>query len=331
MINRYQRTDDKRKKFHRFLRIFLFMLLVLAIGGGFYTYNVYSDVAKAVDKMQKPIKREVSQKREEKVEVKKKDPISILLVGVDERQGDKGRTDSMIIATINPETKTTKLLSIPRDTKTKLINSNNPSKSRVTKINAAYTYGGIEMTIDTVENFLNIPIDYYVEVNMEGFRDIVDALGGIDVNNKIAFELEGVSLNKGPQHLNGEKTLKYVRMRKQDPSGDFGRQERQKEVISQIIEKGASLSSLTKYNDILEALQGNIKTNLSLNDMIGIQADYKAATGTIERLEIKGEGKLVPGDGWYYFVNDLSRQETSNELRAQLGLSDATVAKLNIK
>ncbi|WP_284036351.1 LCP family protein [Neobacillus sp. 114] len=331
MINRYQRTDNKKKKSHRFLRFFLFTLLVLAIGGGIYTYNVYSDVAKAVNKMHKPIKREVSQKREEKVEVKKKDPISILLVGVDERQGDKGRTDSMIIATINPETKTTKLLSIPRDTKTKLINSNNPSKSSVTKINAAYAYGGIEMTIDTVENFLNIPIDYYVEVNMEGFRDIVDALGGIDVNNKIAFELEGVSLNKGPQHLNGEKTLKYVRMRKQDPAGDFGRQERQKEVISQIIEKGASLSSLTKYNDILEALQGNIKTNLSLNDMIGIQADYKAATGTIERLEIKGEGKLVPGDGWYYFVNDQSRQETSNELRAQLGLSDATVAKLNIK
>jgi polyisoprenyl-teichoic acid--peptidoglycan teichoic acid transferase len=307
----------------------LFTLFIFAIGSGVYLYNVYSDVATAVDKMNKPIKREVSQKREEKVEVKKQDPISILMVGVDEREGDSGRTDSMIIATINPETKSTKLLSIPRDTKTKLINSSNPNKNRVTKINAAYAYGGIEMTIDTVENFLNIPIDYYVEVNMEGFRDIVDAVGGIDVDNKFTFELEGITLRKGPQHLDGEKTLKYVRMRKQDPAGDFGRQERQKEVISQIIEKGASFSTLTKYNDVLEALQSNIKTNLSLNDMIGIQSNYKTAAGSIQKLEITGDGKLTDS-GWFFFVNDDSRQEVSNQLRDHLGLSEATVAKLNI-
>ena len=329
MINRTLRTVKKKKK-NRSRRVFLLTFFLLLAGAGFYFFNVYSSVAQAFDKMHTPIKREVSEKRENKVKFTRKDPISILLVGVDERKGDSGRTDSMIIATINPETKSTKLLSIPRDTKTKLINNSNPAKNRVTKINAAYAYGGIEMTIDTVESFLNIPIDYYVQVNMEGFRDIVNAVGGIDVDNKYAFELDGTTLEKGPQHLNGEKALQYARMRKQDPAGDFGRQERQKEVISKVVAKGKGFSSLTKYNDILEALQENVKTNLSLQDMIGIQATYKSAASTMEKLSVEGENKLIPNDGWYFFVSDETRQALSNELREHLGLHAAKVDNYNI-
>ncbi|MEH7109776.1 LCP family glycopolymer transferase, partial [Bacillus sp. JJ1764] len=110
----------KRRRPKKWLRFTLFIVFILLVGGGVYFYNVYSDVAKAVDKMNKPISREVSKKRETKVEVEKKDPISILLVGVDERDGDSGRTDSMIVVTVNPEKKSTVMLSIPRDTRTKL-------------------------------------------------------------------------------------------------------------------------------------------------------------------------------------------------------------------
>lgn len=329
MINRSQRKSKKKKKL-RILRIFLLTLFIVTVGAGVYFYNVYSDVANAVDQMNKPIKREVSKKREDKVEFNRKDPISILIVGVDEREGDTGRTDSMIVATINPDTQSTKLLSIPRDTKTKLVNNSNPNKNRITKINAAYTYGGIEMTIDTVENFLNVPIDYYTEVSMEGFRDIVDVVGGIDVDNQYAFELDGTTLRKGPQHLDGEEALQYARMRKEDPLGDFGRQQRQKEVISKVVEKGASFASLTKYDDILEALQANVKTNLTLDDMIGIQAKYKNAANTIEKLEVEGEGKSIPNDGWYFFVEDETRQALSNELREHLSLPAETVPKINV-
>lgn len=279
--------------------------------------------------MNQPLSREGSDKREQQVEFDRKDPLSILLVGVDKREGDSGRTDSMIVATVNPETNSTKLLSIPRDTRTKIISNSDPDKNRTTKINAAYAYGGIEMTIDTVENFLNIPIDYYVEVNMEGFRDIVDAVGGIDVNNQYEFELDGTTLLEGPQHLDGEEALQYARMRKEDPLGDFGRQERQKEVISKVVAKGASLSSLAKYDDILEALQDNVLTNLTLNDMIGIQATYKGAAKSIEKLQMDGEGTSTD-NGWYYFVTDETRQDLSDELRQHLGLTTSTVARINI-
>lgn len=330
MINRANRVEKKRKKKLRLLRVFFLSLFILFVGAGVYFYNVYSDVANAVDKMHNPIDREGSEKREQQVEFDREDPLSILLVGVDKREGDSGRTDSMIVATINPDTNSTKLLSIPRDTKTEIISNSDPDKNRTTKMNAAYAYGGIEMTIDTVENFLNVPIDYYVEVNMEGFKDIVDAVGGIDVNNQYEFELDGTTLYEGQQHLDGEEALQYARMRKEDPLGDFGRQERQKEVISKVVKKGASLSSLTKYDDILEALQDNVLTNLTLDDMIGIQATYKGAAKKIEKLQVEGEGKTISGDGWYFFVTDETRQALSDELRTHLGLPTDAVAEIDV-
>ncbi|EKN71344.1 membrane-bound protein transcriptional regulator LytR [Neobacillus bataviensis LMG 21833] len=320
------RSGKKGRKI-RWLRLSLFTLLVVLICGGFYFYNVYSNVASAVTKMNKPISREVSEKREEKVEFHRKDPISILMVGIDEREEDSGRTDSMLVITVNPEKKTTKILSIPRDTRTQLINNNNPKKNRTDKINHAYAYGGIEMSIDSVEHFLNIPIDYYVEVNMEGFKDIVDAVGGINVDNQIEFELDGVTLKEGPQHLNGTKALAYARMRKQDPRGDLGRGERQREVISKIIDKGKSLSTLTKYDDILGALENNIKTNLTLNEMVGIQSSYKPAVETVDKLEIEGEGQMI-NRIWYFIVDDDTRQSLSDELRSQLDLPQESLASI---
>lgn len=324
---RTNRKKGKKRK-PRWIRITLFAVFILLVAGGAYAYNVYHSLSQAVDKMNKPLSRDVSDKREQKVEFNHSDPISILIVGVDERQGDKGRTDSMILATINPKTKTTKLLSIPRDTRTMLINKENPNKQWLDKINAAYAYGGIEETINTVENFVNVPVDYYIKVNMEGFKDIVNAVGGIDVDNKYKFELDGVTLQTGPQHLNGVQALEYARMRHQDPRGDFGRQDRQREVISKIIQKGKSFSTLTKYDDIFKALSKNIQTNLTLDDMIGIQTTYKAAAENMTNLDIKGEGKIV-NNIWYYLVDDQARQEISDEMRANLGLTQQTVASIN--
>jgi LCP family protein required for cell wall assembly len=305
------------------------VFVILLVGVGVYFYNVYADVANAVGKMQKPLARNISKKRTTAVAFSRQDPISILLVGVDQRPGDSGRTDSMIVATVNPKTKTTTLVSIPRDTKTRILSTTHPSKDSITKINAAYAYGGINMTIDTVENFLNVPIDYYIQVNMQGFKDLVNAVGGIDVNNKYAFELDGVTLKTGPQHLNGLQALEYARMRHQDPRGDFGRQERQREVISKVIHKGASISTLTNYNKILKALEDNIETNLTMDDIIGIQSQYKAAAKTINTVEIPGDGKNTT-TGWFYFISDKTRQQLSDRLRKQLDLKPANVSKINI-
>jgi polyisoprenyl-teichoic acid--peptidoglycan teichoic acid transferase len=327
-MNTRVNIKQKRKKKKRVvLRFSLFLLLLFAIGIGVYAYNVYNDVANAVGKMHEPISREVSEKRPDEVEFHRKDPLSILLVGVDERDGDSGRTDSMLVITINPELKSTKILSIPRDTRTMLIDKEKPKNNWLDKINHAYAYGGIEMTINTVEHFLNVPIDYYTEVNMHGFKEIVNAVGGIDVNNQYAFELDGVTLKVGEQHLDGREALSYARMRKADPRGDFGRQERQREVVSKVIKKAASFSTLTNYEDILTALENNIKTNLTFNDIVGIQAKYKTAADTIEKIEIEGEGKTIK-DIWYYMVEDETRQTISDQLREHLNLPKETVEEI---
>lgn len=328
MDNRITRKKKKRKP--RWLRFIFLTFCLFAVVIGVYAYNIYTNVASAVDNMNKPIERKVSEKREEEVEFNQKDPISILLVGVDERDGDNGRTDSMLVMTINPELKSTKIVSIPRDTRTELIDPDDPDNNTVDKMNHAYAFGGIEMTIASIEHFLNVPIDYYTEVNMEGFKDIVDAVGGIDVYNQYEFELDGTFLTEGKHHLDGEEALQYARMRKQDPLGDFGRQERQREVISKVIDKGTSLKTLTNYDDILGALENNIKTNLTLNEMIGIQSTYKPAAETIEKLEIEGTGTEPPGV-YYFIVENETRQALSDMLREHLGLPAATVAKITIK
>jgi LCP family protein required for cell wall assembly len=318
------RENYKINKKKRALRVLLIALLFLVLAGTGFAYKIYSDVAKATDKMHKPISRKMSDKREEKFEFKEKDPFSVLLVGVDEREGDHGRTDSILVLTINPETKSTKLVSIPRDTRTLIA-----GKNKKDKINHAYAYGGIEITIHTVENFLDIPIDYYVEVNMEGFKDIVDAVGGIDVNNPFAFELDGVYIEKGNVHLDGEHALQYARMRKADPNGDFGRQKRQREVIEQVLHKGAQISSLAKYDDILDALQKNIKTNLTFKEMLGIQAHYKNAAKNIEQIEIPGEGERLDDNIWYYIVQEEDREELSHKLLEHLQLKSLTTDNKN--
>ncbi|MEC1022160.1 LCP family protein [Bacillus paralicheniformis] len=126
-------------------------------------------------------------------------------------------------------------------------------------------------------------------------------------------------LSKGKQHLDGKTALTYARMRKDDPRGDFGRQERQREIINEIIHEGAQLKSLTNYQEILTALEKNIKTNLTLDKMIDIQHSYKEAAKDIKQIEIEGEDKKVDGL-WYHLVTDEKRKAISKKLRQQLDL-----------
>ena len=138
--------------------------------------------------------------------------------------------------------------------------------------------------------------------------------------------MDGVQLDAGQQHLDGEEALQYARMRKQDPLGDLGRQERQREVILKVINEGASFSSLTKYNDILEALSDNVETSLTLQEVISIQKVYKSAAETLDKLEVEGENEKID-DTWYYLVDDTTTQELSNTLRKHLELDSKTVTQ----
>lgn len=299
-----------RKRKLKMKNILLLVLVLLITSGGLASYGIYRNVAKSINNMYEPLHRDSEQQNT----AASHDPISILLLGIDERPGDKGRPDSMIVITVNPKTKKTTMTSIPRDTRVFI-----RSKNTFSKMNSAYTYGGIEGTVQTVEQLLNIPINYYIKINMEGFKDIVDAVGGVTVNNRIDFTLEGVHLLKGKQHLDGKTALTYARMRKDDPRGDFGRQQRQREIINEMIHEGAQLKSLTNYQKILTALEKNVKTNLTLDKMIDIQSSYKEAVKDVKQIEIQGEDKKIDGL-WYHVVTDEKRQKLSKKLRRQLNL-----------
>ncbi|MEH7455919.1 LytR family transcriptional regulator [Bacillus pseudomycoides] len=289
---------------------------VLLIGGVAYAYHIYSSVSSTLDKVHQPLDRDHSKKRAEEVSVQDSKPVSILLLGADERGNDKGRSDSLMVITLNPKQKSMKLLSIPRDTYTEIV-----GKGKKDKINHAYAFGGINMSVNTVENFLDIPIDYYIEVNMEGFKDIVDAVGGVDVNNDLEFTQDNHHFAKGNIHLTGDEALSFTRMRKEDPRGDFGRQMRQRQVLQAVIKKGASFSSLTSYGDVLTAIQKNVKTNLTQDQMFDIQKNYKDCLNNSEDIQIPGDGHKAADGIWYYYVSDQAKQDLTNKLKAHLELT----------
>lgn len=310
------RSNNKKGK--KWLKVTGIIFLVLLIAGGAYGYTVYKSLRTAVDTMHEPVERK-TEKREEPVEFVEKDPFSVLMLGTDAKN-DKGRTDTIIVLTVNPTNNSVKMLSIPRDTRTEII-----GKGKEDKINHAHAFGGVEMAMDTVENFLDIPIDYYMKVNMEGFKDIVDAVGGVTVTNTLDFSYDNVHFPVGEITLTGEEALPYVRMRKEDPNGDFGRNTRQRQVIQAVIKEGASVSSLTNFSSIFKAIGENVKTNLTFDQMVDIQKNYKTAGSNIQQMEIKGQGTRI--NGIYYLQIPQDEQlRVQNELKAQLELESTTAA-----
>ena len=239
-----------------------------------------------------------SEKRVADITFQNQDPFSILLLGVDERKNDIGRSDTMIVMTVNPNKQSINMLSLPRDTRTDIV-----GHGTVDKMNHAYAYGGIPMSINTIEGFLDIPIDYYVKMNMEGFQEIVDAVGGVTVENDMDLSYKGFNYPKGTLTLQGKEALIYTRIRKEDPRGDFGRQMRQRQVIQAILNKGASLSSLTNYQSIFEALGKNVETNLTFDEMMSIQSHYRSALNSINQMSIEGKNETINGV-WYFIVPD---------------------------
>lgn len=305
------RSEIKKKK-RKWLRVLLTIFVILIAAVGAYAFTVYQSLTNAVDTMHTPLEREKSEKRAEEVSLKEAEPISIALLGVDQRENDKGRTDTIIILTVNPKTNSVKMLSIPRDTRVDII-----GKGKLDKINHAYAFGGVEMSINTIENFLDIPIDYYIQINMEGFKEIVDAVGGVTVENDLDFTIDGRHYAKGTLNLNGDRALYYARMRYEDPRGDFGRQMRQRQVIQAVINKGASVNSLTNFGDIFSALGNNVRTNLTFEEMVTIQSNYKGAIGSIEQIEMKAQGDMINNVS-YQIITDEEKQRVQEILKNTL-------------
>jgi len=286
-------------------------MVFLFLAGVVYLVILFPKASNTLDEIHQPIAREASPMREEKVVLEEKNPISVLLLGVDEREDDRGRSDTMIVLTINPTDNSTKMVSIPRDTYTEIV-----GLDKLDKINHAYAFGGIDMSLDTTEKLLDIPIDYVVQLNMEGFKDVIDALDGITVDNAFAFD----DFKKGELTLTGDQALDFVQMRKQDPNGDFGRQDRQKQVIQSIMSEAVSATTLFNYPKIFDALGNNVKTNMEFSEMIDIQKNYRSASTDVEQLVFeKGYGETIGGI-WYYMMDQEELSVVKAELKGHLGL-----------
>lgn len=293
------------------------MVVIFCGIGGVIAFKVYSDIKSTAEDMYVPLQDKKSDKRKQAVDITSKEPFSALILGVDEREGDAGRSDTMIVLTVNPTLQTTKMLSIPRDTYTDIVGTNSKDK-----INHAYAFGGIEMSMKTVEYLLDIPIDYVAQVNMESFQDIVDIVGGITVNNTLEFDYEGEHFPTGELELDGESALKYVRMRYDDPSGDFGRQNRQKQVIQEVLKNAISLNTVVNYQSIFDTLEKNVKMNAMFDDLLDIRRNYAGSFGIIEQLYFSnGSGAMMNGI-YYYILNEEELKEIQSTLKQHLELTN---------
>jgi len=218
---------------------------------------------------------------------------TILLLGCDKRSNDSGRSDTIMIAFLHSKNKTVDLLSIPRDTYVQIANGGK------TKINHAYAYGGIPLARATVEDYLGIDIDHYAEIDFEGFADMVDALGGIemDVEKNMYYPAEGINLKAGFQKLDGDQALQYVRFRG-DAQADIGRIARQQKFMQTLADQLLDLSNVWKLPQLVSAVTNNMQTDITTQEMLAMAKLYKQATSSNMEME------MLPGTPQY--INGVS-------------------------
>jgi len=226
--------------------------------------------------------------------------VNILIVGCDEIE-NYGRADTIVFLSISPKTKDVLILSIPRDTRVEI-----PERG-MDKINHAYAFGGKKLISETVSLFLDMPIHFYAIADFIGFVNIIDELGGIeiDVEKEMHYVDKAggldINLSPGKQMLDGEKSLQYIRFR-QDKLGDLGRIKRQQKLALAVIEKMMNFDSIAKIPQISEGMNEYIETDIKVQDAIALanlfkgtnQEKFNVETVQGEPVYIKGVSYLEP-------------------------------------
>lgn len=275
--------------------------------------------------------------------------MSFIVLGSDSRpETGSMNTDVMIVAVANPKTKKVTMVSIPRDTRVKI-----PGYRDYHKINAVYANGeaerrqaernnkvptedGISLTKKTLNEILGIPIEHYVAIDFDGFKAVIDELGGVEVNvdRKLVYDDPTddthINLSPGLQKLNGEQALGYVRHRHDNRgtkyySSDFDRNRRQQEVIKAIVDKVASVEGLTKVFNIMDVGAKNIHTDLSKDQIKGLVYDFKGFNAsTVSALD-----NGAYWQGGYTYLEKEKLEDIRNSLQAEMGLTGSVVAQIN--
>ncbi|ASS76357.1 hypothetical protein CIG75_16300 [Tumebacillus algifaecis] len=299
-----------KKKWLRFISVLLMAVLLVA---GYYVYSMFS----FLDAVNSNNTFSTGDNLLNTATWEGKEQVNILFLGVDSRgEGEQPRSDTILLLSVNPVTKKASLFSIMRDT---YVNIEGVGQA---KINAAFAYGGPELLISTVQDFLDLPIHYYVATDFQGFAKIIDAIGGVDVNvqEKMVHADDGVYdilLNAGEQHLTGQQALMYVRYRG-TARADFDRTERQREMVKIVGQKIASPSMALKLPKILKEVTPYTSSNVAAGDLykliaLGLKVD---ASGMVteqlppvefltEQLNVSGEQILWPDiEGTRQFVHE---------------------------
>ena len=300
------------------LKIVLSIIAIIILGLGAYGFKKYQNLKNAVNNSY--TSAGIAKQRDTKAQINQKKPISILLMGTDTGalgRDYKGRTDSIMVLTVNPQTKKTTITSVPRDTAVTIPGF---EKEAPSKINAAYAFGKAGTTIRTVESVFNVPIDFYALINMGGMQKVIDEIGGVDITPTLSFNYEGYSYVKGQKtHMDGKKALEYSRMRYDDPQNDYGRQTRQRQVLMAIISKSSSVSQLLNKK-FLDSISNQTQTDLTFDDMVALATNYRSSTKNVSETHAQGSGQMVNGQSME-LLSKPELQRVTDFIRDGLGLS----------
>ncbi|MFR0585629.1 LCP family protein [Lactobacillus porci] len=311
--------DKPRRKGAVFGLVLTFLVLVAATWGAHAYFTLHATVSQMSQ-------GNTNTATSAKIAARK--PISILVLGVDqgiEGRHDQGNSDTIILVTANPQTKKATMTSIPRDTLTEILGETSAKSYFMFKVNSAYQFGGSSGSVKTVSALLNVPVDYYLEVNMKALKSLVDALGGVDVQVPFSFSYDWCDFRKGKQHLNGRHAVAYARMRYDDPKGDYGRQMRQRQIIQAVLKKALSVNGLANYQKLLKIFAKYVKTDLTFGDMTSLALNYRGAARNVTSGYIQGHDAMISGTS-FQIASTEELQKWSDKLRKSLGLATQTLA-----
>lgn len=307
----------KKKKKPLVISIVIGLLTCLLLVG-FFTMQMYHRARSTVNRMNVHAEK-VHQNEIDKL-IQHHQAINILLLGTDTGdlgRHDTGRTDTMMIATLNPKTKQVLLTSVARDT---MVRVPGYQQRGIQKINNAYNLGGIPTAIKTVEQYLHLKINGYALVNMGGLIKTVNEVGGVKVVSPLSFtfcpqnsqtygkemyrftqgqsayqvSFDGGKTWETKQTMTGNAALAFSRMRDQDPQGDYGRQQRQRLLIKALMEKSIN-PSLLNDQSYMDKIADNVRTDLSFDDVMILLTHYHLNQSQIQTDYLHGQLDQVNG------------------------------------
>lgn len=326
------RREEKRRLRQRrmlfFVGLVIFALLLFGITA-YYTFHRYlPSVSSQIDQGDSDATAEAPGPQR----------FNVVILGADEKPDDPGRTDTIMIASWDMSSQKLSVVSIPRDTMVRI-----PGRTGYYRINAAHAFGGPKLTVQTLSEFLGIPLQYYVKINFEGFKQIVDTLGGVTINVEKPMNYDDyaqdlhIHLEPGVQRLNGEQALGYVRFR-DDGLGDValvdenrpiydGRIERQQKFVRALVKEVMQPKTLTKVPALVRDLFDTVDTNIpyTMIPELAMRA-MNFENVTVETAVLPGRGQIVNGVA-YWVADEYQRQLLID--RFFLGKHIVTVEVLN--